>query len=66
MIELSSESNSSLNWVNSDSETHEDDQITNKIETVSDFRVNALRASIQVSSLIFRPSITVWQPPKKG
>lgn len=64
IIELTPENDSTSNWLSSDSEIHEDDQITNKTEFTSTFIIDNQFTGLISTGLLFRPSFTVWQPPK--
>lgn len=64
IIEVTSENNSTSNWLSSDSEIHEDDQITNKTEINSDCIDDDHPTGLLISGQLLQPSFTIWQPPK--
>jgi len=63
-IELSSENNSTSNCFNPDSETDEEDLITSKREIPTAVGVKNKLTKHTVSCQLYRPSFTIWQPPK--
>lgn len=63
-IELISENNSTSNCLSSDSEIHDDEQITSKLDTLFNFGVYNQSTSLLFTGQLIRPSFTIWQPPK--